>query len=119
MQTQIQINDNRIKLAPLRHFAPNFRCVTYGNGKTWVEIPDGWQSRYHWDGSAETEEAINRLCREHGKRGRVYECGGNGWLVPVAAWDAEMDKPAGWTWDRNEITDAEALAIIRKAKQVA
>lgn len=33
----------------------------------------------------------------------------------MAAWDAVMSQTVGWTWDKSEISDAEAMETIRAA----
>lgn len=111
--------DPRFSLATLQYFAPNFRCTTYGDG-CYVEIPDGWQRRYDWDHDPATADAIRSLIRAHGKRARAFEGAAtgiepNGYLVPVAEWDRVMNQPVGVQWDKAQISDDDAMALLRSA----
>lgn len=94
----------------LKHFAPNFRCITRGDGRTYVEVPRGWERAYHWDGDPATRRAIYDLIREAGKEAPVFaeriapllddhRVTQPGALVPVEMWDAVMSEPAGVGWD--------------------
>jgi len=111
----VSIKDNRILPARLAFFAPAFRIV----GGEWIEIPETWRTCMVWDGMPDTESAINKLCKEHGKRTRISTPAGEawGWRVPVKAWDAnaELNRLVGWGWNRQIISDEEALRIIREA----
>lgn len=85
---------------PLRrsYFAPNFRCTM----NTHVEIPDGWEKRYEWDGSDDIRQRIESMIAVHGQRCHVFEGRGqktwlnkNGWVIPIPVWDAEMGQYIG------------------------
>lgn len=117
--TTMTTPDARIKIATLQYFAPNFRCATTGSG-TVVEIPDGWERRYTWDRDPKTKEAIDSLIAAHGKRAIVFEgprrnppAPQNGYAVPVEEWDRVMAKPVGYHWDKAEISDDEAMELLR------
>lgn len=85
---------------PLRrsYFAPNFRC----SANTDVEIPDGWEKLYQWDGSDDIRQRIEAMIAVHGVRAHVFEGRGpksyvnkNGWVVPIPVWDMEMSQYVG------------------------
>ena len=84
----------------LRDIAPSLRCITYGDGQTWVEIPRHWRDRVR---DERVVQAITALILEDGKTGDIYAEGVAeafedhrlrmaGYLVPVEAWDRVMSQ---------------------------
>lgn len=117
----------RVRSMPLRALAPNFRCCTYGGGGTYVEIPKLWRSAGLWPRGVvdpDAARAIDGLIREVGKPARIYAEGlaelrddhrlrRDGYIVPIAAWDAVMGETIGAEWDREH-----EEAILAKAKEL-
>lgn len=115
----------RVRDMLLSDVAPNFRCQTYGGGRTYVEIPARWRDARYWpNGRIDTQSAseIEALIREAGRRAPIYAEGlaeafddhrlrVDGCIVDAAQWDAVMREPCGCWWDK--VHEAGILARAR------
>jgi len=82
----------RVRDLRLADIAPNYRCTTYGDGKTYVEVPATWQRDV---ADEDVAAAIGRLTAGLDLR-RLFH--GRGYFVPVLDWDAEMNAVVGASW---------------------
>lgn len=89
--------------------APNFRV-----SRGMVEIPRDWRSSRYWPTGQgrhrvdpQAAEEITRLIQDIGQPGAVYadapdQATHQGYLIPVAQWDAAMREPCGVWWDAQD-----------------
>jgi len=99
----------------LRDLAPSLRCVTYGNGGTWVEIPRRWRSPGRWPRGVvdpDVVAAIQGLLESD--TARDHRLRRDGWTIPIAEWDRAMATPCGVWWDR-----ADEVEILDRARREA
>lgn len=100
----------RVSTLRLRDIAPNFRCITFGNGRTYVEIPHRWQRDVT---DPDVRAAIRELVQDRGRPADIFAEAGavalddhrvtqKGYLVPVDDWDVVMQEPCGATWDKKD-----------------
>lgn len=110
----------------LRHVAPNFRCITYGDARTYVEIPHDWASARHWPNGrsdSDVRAAIREIIQHSSTvQAPIYAEGlaeliddhrltKSGWRAPIESWDALMNQPCGATW-----LQADQPTLLEKAR---
>lgn len=106
-ERELRVGD--LKLLDL---APNYRVVRKGDGE-YVEVPELWRKDVS---DPDVEEALTRLLAEHGRAADIYAEGlaellddhrarSRGYLVPLEAWDREMSRVVGASWDRRDEED--------------
>lgn len=100
----------------LADLAPNFRCITGGSGRAYVEIPEMWRDARWWPGrrvDPDAAVAIDQLIEAVSVPAAIYADGlaemadnhratRRGWRVPVPQWDAAMREPCGVRWDTED-----------------
>ncbi|HXF71700.1 MAG TPA: hypothetical protein VNO79_03710 [Actinomycetota bacterium] len=112
----------RVRDLTLRELAPNYRVITYGEGASYVEVPELWRKDVS---DADVEEALTHLLAEHGRPADIYAEGlaellddhrarSRGFLVPLEAWDREMSRVVGCSWDGAD--EEEIMARAERAR---
>jgi hypothetical protein len=114
----------RVTDLKLLDLAPAYRVIARGEVRL-VEIPALWRKDVS---DPDVEEALIRLLAEHGRPADIYAEGlaellddhrarSRGFVVPLEAWEREMSRVVGASWD---LADEEAImARAERARRAA
>jgi hypothetical protein len=114
----------RVTDLKLLDLAPAYRVIARGKVRL-VEIPELWRKDVS---DPDVEEALTRLLAEHGRPADIYAEGlaellddhrarSRGFVVPLEAWEREMSRVVGASWD---LADEEAImARAERARRAA
>ncbi len=95
----------RVRIATRGELAPSYRCITYGDGSCYVQVP-------HGEATDRNPRADLAWCAAYPRGRKVPGVIGDHHLVPTSDWDRWAAQPGGAIWDHED----EAGILARAAQ---